>query len=132
MPEIKVTPLGRARRGPGAPSAFPRVGGRSEAAVIDAPASCPCAGAGQDVGRSCILVSIAGKNVMLDCGMHMGYNDDVSQAAAFLPASSLALPSPPPEAVPVRGGGSARGRPVKDSRRAGRCRLFNDVGSQLC
>lgn len=35
-------------------------------------------GAGQDVGRSCILVSIAGKNVMLDCGMHMGYNDDVS------------------------------------------------------
>uniref|UniRef100_A0A669QV66 Integrator complex subunit 11 n=1 Tax=Phasianus colchicus TaxID=9054 RepID=A0A669QV66_PHACC len=32
--------------------------------------------AGQDVGRSCILVSIAGKNVMLDCGMHMGYNDD--------------------------------------------------------
>nr|XP_056720817.1 integrator complex subunit 11 [Euleptes europaea] len=33
-------------------------------------------GAGQDVGRSCILVSIAGKNIMLDCGMHMGYNDD--------------------------------------------------------
>ncbi|KAG9482295.1 integrator complex subunit 11 [Eleutherodactylus coqui] len=33
-------------------------------------------GAGQDVGRSCILVSIGGKNVMLDCGMHMGYNDD--------------------------------------------------------
>uniref|UniRef100_A0A8D0HKR9 Integrator complex subunit 11 n=1 Tax=Sphenodon punctatus TaxID=8508 RepID=A0A8D0HKR9_SPHPU len=33
-------------------------------------------GAGNDVGRSCILVSIAGKNVMLDCGMHMGYNDD--------------------------------------------------------
>ncbi|MGH0130605.1 UNVERIFIED_CONTAM: hypothetical protein FKN15_005496 [Acipenser sinensis] len=32
--------------------------------------------AGQDVGRSCILVSIGGKNVMLDCGMHMGYNDD--------------------------------------------------------
>lgn len=35
------------------------------------------AGAGQDVGRSCILVSIGGKNIMLDCGMHMGYNDDV-------------------------------------------------------
>lgn len=35
-------------------------------------------GAGQDVGRSCILVSIGGKNIMLDCGMHMGYNDDVS------------------------------------------------------
>lgn len=26
-------------------------------------------GAGQDVGRSCILLSIGGKNVMLDCGM---------------------------------------------------------------
>ncbi|NXG59926.1 INT11 protein, partial [Hemiprocne comata] len=37
---------------------------------------CSGPGAGQDVGRSCILVSIAGKNVMLDCGMHMGYNDD--------------------------------------------------------
>lgn len=33
-------------------------------------------GAGQDVGRSCIIVTIGGKNVMLDCGMHMGYNDD--------------------------------------------------------
>ncbi|KAI8373209.1 beta-lactamase-like protein [Radiomyces spectabilis] len=32
-------------------------------------------GAGQDVGRSCILVTIGGKNVMLDCGFHMGYND---------------------------------------------------------
>ena len=33
-------------------------------------------GAGQDVGRSCILLTIGGKNVMLDCGMHMGYQDD--------------------------------------------------------
>ncbi|CAG8588952.1 16952_t:CDS:2 [Cetraspora pellucida] len=38
-------------------------------------------GAGQDVGRSCILVSIGDdstgiKNIMFDCGMHMGYNDD--------------------------------------------------------
>ncbi|XP_053203272.1 integrator complex subunit 11-like [Panonychus citri] len=33
-------------------------------------------GAGQDVGRSCIIVTINGKNIMLDCGMHMGYNDD--------------------------------------------------------
>ena len=32
-------------------------------------------GAGQDVGRSCILVSMNGKNIMLDCGMHMGYTD---------------------------------------------------------
>ncbi|KAJ3142206.1 Integrator complex subunit 11 [Geranomyces variabilis] len=32
-------------------------------------------GAGQDVGRSCVLVTIGGKNIMFDCGMHMGYND---------------------------------------------------------
>jgi integrator complex subunit 11 len=32
-------------------------------------------GAGQDVGRSCIIVTVGGKNIMLDCGMHMGYND---------------------------------------------------------
>ncbi|OCT70581.1 hypothetical protein XELAEV_18037505mg [Xenopus laevis] len=36
-------------------------------------------GARQDVGRSCILVSIGGKNIMLDCGMRMGYNDDMSR-----------------------------------------------------
>lgn len=28
-------------------------------------------GAGQDVGRSCVLVSVGGKNVMFDCGMHI-------------------------------------------------------------
>jgi len=33
-------------------------------------------GAGQDVGRSCLLLTIGGKNIMLDCGMHMGYNDE--------------------------------------------------------
>ncbi|RIA91482.1 beta-lactamase-like protein [Glomus cerebriforme] len=38
-------------------------------------------GAGQDVGRSCILMSIGDdstgiKNIMFDCGMHMGYNDE--------------------------------------------------------
>ncbi|KAJ1652614.1 hypothetical protein IWQ61_007090 [Dispira simplex] len=33
-------------------------------------------GAGQDVGRSCILVTLGGRNIMFDCGMHMGYNDE--------------------------------------------------------
>lgn len=28
-------------------------------------------GAGQDVGRSCVLVSVGGKNIMFDCGMHI-------------------------------------------------------------
>jgi integrator complex subunit 11 len=33
-------------------------------------------GAGQDVGRSCLIVTFAtGRTVMLDCGMHMGYSD---------------------------------------------------------
>lgn len=56
-------------------------------------------GAGQDVGRSCILVSIAGKNVMLDCGMHMGYNDDVStvekpQCCVEMPSRCICLAFP--------------------------------------
>ena len=25
-----------------------------------------------------MLISIGGKNIMMDCGMHMGYNDEVS------------------------------------------------------
>ncbi|CAF1020917.1 unnamed protein product [Adineta steineri] len=33
-------------------------------------------GAGQDVGRSCILITMGGKNIMLDCGLHMGFHDD--------------------------------------------------------
>ncbi|KAJ1743884.1 Integrator complex subunit 11 [Coemansia sp. RSA 1821] len=33
-------------------------------------------GAGQDVGRSCVLVTVGGKTIMFDCGMHMGYNDE--------------------------------------------------------
>ncbi|KAK3246859.1 Integrator complex subunit 11 [Cymbomonas tetramitiformis] len=33
-------------------------------------------GAGQDVGRSCVLVTLAGRTIMFDCGIHMGYNDE--------------------------------------------------------
>ena len=32
-------------------------------------------GAGQDIGKSCILVSIKDKTIMFDCGMHMGFTD---------------------------------------------------------
>lgn len=32
-------------------------------------------GAGQDIGKSCVLVSIQDKTIMFDCGMHMGYSD---------------------------------------------------------
>lgn len=33
-------------------------------------------GAGQDVGRSCIILKILDKNIMLDCGLHMGFSDN--------------------------------------------------------
>jgi integrator complex subunit 11 len=33
------------------------------------------AGAGQEVGKSCVVVTIGGKRVMFDCGMHMGHHD---------------------------------------------------------
>lgn len=32
-------------------------------------------GAGQDIGRSCIMIKIYEKLIMLDCGLHMGVND---------------------------------------------------------
>ena len=33
-------------------------------------------GAGREVGRSCLIVIINGYRIMLDCGVHMGYNDE--------------------------------------------------------
>ena len=48
-------------------------------------------GAGQDVGRSCILLQMGGKNIMLDCGMHMGYNDEVNKKYEIV--SSLTIDS---------------------------------------
>ncbi len=32
-------------------------------------------GAGHDVGRSCVVVTLGDKRVMFDCGMHIGYKD---------------------------------------------------------
>ncbi|KAG0572445.1 hypothetical protein KC19_VG095700 [Ceratodon purpureus] len=37
---------------------------------------CVPLGAGQDVGKSCVIVTVGGKNIMFDCGMHMGYQDE--------------------------------------------------------
>lgn len=34
-----------------------------------------CLGAGQDVGRSCIIIHLHKYTIMLDCGIHMGYTD---------------------------------------------------------
>ncbi|KAK9061321.1 hypothetical protein SSX86_018501 [Deinandra increscens subsp. villosa] len=36
---------------------------------------CLVLGAGQEVGKSCVVVTINGKRIMFDCGMHMGYVD---------------------------------------------------------
>ncbi|KAI5189633.1 integrator complex subunit 11 [Nematocida minor] len=32
-------------------------------------------GAGQDIGRSCVVVTIQNRSIMFDCGMHMGHSD---------------------------------------------------------
>ena len=32
-------------------------------------------GAGREVGRSCLIITINNYRIMLDCGVHMGYND---------------------------------------------------------
>ncbi|KAI5165553.1 integrator complex subunit 11 [Nematocida sp. ERTm5] len=32
-------------------------------------------GAGQDIGRSCVVVTIQNRTIMFDCGMHMGHSD---------------------------------------------------------
>nr|DAD32232.1 TPA_asm: hypothetical protein HUJ06_011083 [Nelumbo nucifera] len=37
---------------------------------------CLVLGAGQEVGKSCVVVSIGGKSIMCDCGMHIGYLDE--------------------------------------------------------
>lgn len=41
------------------------------------------AGAGQDVGRSCIMVGMGGRNIMFDCGMHLGFRDERRCGAAI-------------------------------------------------
>jgi hypothetical protein len=61
--------------------------GASASSVVDTVEITPL-GAGSEVGRSCILVSYKGKNVLLDCGIHPGlsgiaslpYFDDVDLA----------------------------------------------------
>ncbi|XP_047310268.1 cleavage and polyadenylation specificity factor subunit 3-II-like [Impatiens glandulifera] len=37
--------------------------------------SCLVFGAGQEVGKSCVVLSINGRRIMFDCGMHMGHLD---------------------------------------------------------
>ncbi|CAM6129578.1 unnamed protein product [Calypogeia fissa] len=44
---------------------------------------CVPLGAGQDVGKSCVIVTIGSKNIMFDCGMHMGYQDERRRRATI-------------------------------------------------
>ncbi|CAI0410470.1 unnamed protein product, partial [Linum tenue] len=37
---------------------------------------CLVLGAGQEIGKSCVVVTINGKRIMFDCGMHLGHSDD--------------------------------------------------------
>eukprot|EP00798_Chlamydomonas_sp_ICE-L_P009418 gene9418-18407_t len=46
------------------------------ASSIDVMALASDAGAGQDVGRSCVIVTVGTTKIMFDCGMHMGYRDE--------------------------------------------------------
>ena len=58
-------------------------------------------GAGSEVGRSCILLSYKGKNVLLDCGIHPGlsgiaslpYFDEIDLAKVRACASRAAAAS---------------------------------------
>lgn len=40
-------------------------------------------GAGQEVGRSCIMLEFKGKKIMLDCGIHPGLSEDKFQRTLF-------------------------------------------------
>ena len=48
-------------------------------------------GGGQDIGKSCIIVTLGAKRVMLDCGMHLGYDDmrRFPDFSALAPADQL-------------------------------------------
>lgn len=54
-------------------------------------------GAGQDVGRSCIVISLHNRNIMFDCGMHMGFTDE-----RRFPDFSLLIP-PTPSSLKQKG-----------------------------
>lgn len=47
----------------------------ARAAPHQAPLHALVTGAGQDVGRSCVVVRLGGKTIMFDCGMHIGHSD---------------------------------------------------------
>ncbi len=74
---MRVTPLGEARMRMAAAIAWscvttPAWASLSDDVWVPHPLN---AGAGQEVGRSCALVRMGGRSILLDCGMHMGFSD---------------------------------------------------------
>ncbi|CAI5508329.1 unnamed protein product [Closterium sp. Naga37s-1] len=67
---------GRSGSFAGAAAAAAAAGGTTSGGGEDkAEITCLPLGAGQDVGKSCVVVRVGGRVVMFDCGMHMGYQD---------------------------------------------------------
>ncbi|KAF8021146.1 hypothetical protein BT93_G1545 [Corymbia citriodora subsp. variegata] len=53
----------------------PQLASAGKALLLPMAIDCLVLGAGQEVGKSCAVVTINGKRIMFDCGMHMGYLD---------------------------------------------------------
>ncbi|XP_049935153.1 cleavage and polyadenylation specificity factor subunit 3-II [Nymphaea colorata] len=58
---------------------------------------CLVLGAGQEVGKSCAVVTMGGKRIMFDCGMHMAYQD----LRRYPDFSSVLRPGEPPIACVI-------------------------------
>ncbi|CAN6478205.1 unnamed protein product [Victoria cruziana] len=58
---------------------------------------CLVLGAGQEVGKSCVVVTMGGKRIMFDCGMHMAYQDH----RRYPDFSSVLRPGEPPVACVI-------------------------------
>ena len=57
-------------------------------------------GAGQEIGRSCVVVRMGGHSVMFDCGIHTAFTDE-----RCFPRFDMLLPGGAAAAVAAAGGG---------------------------
>uniref|UniRef100_A0A0D3H6K2 Metallo-beta-lactamase domain-containing protein n=1 Tax=Oryza barthii TaxID=65489 RepID=A0A0D3H6K2_9ORYZ len=58
---------------------------------------CLVLGAGQEVGKSCVVVTFGSeKRVMFDCGMHMGHHDNRRYPDFDCSGTRRCAPCPPP------------------------------------
>jgi len=61
-------------------------------------------GAGQEIGRSCVVVRMGGHSVMFDCGIHTAFTDE-----RCFPRFDMLLPGGAAAAVAAAGGGGSGG-----------------------